>query len=75
MTLPTFLWLDTSGIANSWRIDVAFDDGSAALHQKARGELMQIGEIDQDAVGTTNELLKLTAQEANTRTWTPDPET
>jgi len=46
MAAPTFLWRDPAPGAVSWRIDVSFADGSAAIHVTAKGERMRIGEID-----------------------------
>jgi hypothetical protein len=55
MAAPTFLWRDPAPGAVSWRIDVSFADGSAAIHVTAKGERMRIGEIDQRCVSTTNQ--------------------
>jgi tetratricopeptide (TPR) repeat protein len=68
---PTFLWRDPDGTAAAWRIDVAFSDGSTPLRVTAPGERMRIGEIDPRCVSGTNELPRLTRQQAASRTWTP----
>ena len=72
MAAPTFLWRDAAAGAVSWQIDVSFADGSAAIHAAAKGERMHIGEIDPRCVAPTNQLPKLTPQQAAARTWIPD---
>ena len=72
---PTFLWRDPAGTSTSWRIDVSFADGSPALRVIPAGERMRIGDIDPRCVGPTNELPKLTAEQAAARTWKPDAST
>ena len=72
ITAPTFLWRDPVAAATSWRVEITFADGSAALQVNAPGERLRIGEIDRNAIGITNELPKLTPQQAAARTWTPD---
>ena len=71
ITPPTFLWRDASNTASVWRIDVAFTDGSAGIRTKSAGEHLRIGEIDPRCVYETNELPKLTPQQAAARTWIP----
>jgi tetratricopeptide (TPR) repeat protein/Tol biopolymer transport system component len=73
MAAPTFLWRDPAPAAVSWRIDVSFADGSAAIHVAAKGERMQIGEIDPRCVSPTNRPPSLTPQQAAAHTWAPDP--
>ena len=75
MAAPTFLWRDPAPGALSWQIDVSFADGSAAIHVAAKGERMQIGEIDPRCVAPTNQPPKLTPQQAAAHTWIPDPAT
>jgi tetratricopeptide (TPR) repeat protein len=73
---PTVLWRDASERATAWTIDVAFGESAAAsLHATSEGEPLPIGEIDPRAVGTTNELPKLTPEQAAAHTWVPDPAT
>ena len=72
MAAPTFLWRDSAKAALEWRIDVTFTDGSAATHAAVRGEPMRVGEIDPRCVSVTNELPKLTPEQAGARTWMPD---
>jgi tetratricopeptide (TPR) repeat protein len=72
ISAPTFLWRDASPSAAVWHIDVTFADGSPAIHVIAAGERMRVGEIDPRCVSPTNELPKLTPQQAATRTWKPD---
>ena len=71
---PTFLWRDGSK-ATSWQVEVSFGDGGAPLRAKTLGPRMRVGEIDPRAVGPTNELPKLTAEQAAARTWKPDAAT
>jgi hypothetical protein len=75
ITPPTFLWHDASTAASAWTIDVAFSDGSAALHATSSGQHLRIGEIDPRCVSPSNELPRLTAQQASAHTWIPDAAT
>jgi Flp pilus assembly protein TadD len=75
ITPPTFLWRDASNSASMWTIDVAFTDGWAGIRAKSAGERLRIGEIDPRCVSETNELPKLTPQQAAARTWIPDAAT
>ena len=72
ITAPTFVWRDAPEGATAWRIDVAFADGSAGIRAKSPGERMRIGQIDPRCVAATNELPKLTPEEAAAHTWKPD---
>jgi hypothetical protein len=72
ITPPTFLWRDASNSASVWTIDVAFTDGSAGIRAKSAGERLRIGEIDPRCISASNELPKLTPQQAAARTWVPD---
>ncbi len=71
---PTFIWRDAAGDSDRWQIEVAFSDGSKPLRVKTPGEPMRIGEIDPRCIGPTNELPKLTPEQAHSRTWVPDAE-
>ena len=73
ITPPTFLWRD--GSASSWTIDVRFSDGSSPVHFESKGEKMRLGAIDPECVSDTNELPKLTPQQAASFVWTPDADT
>ena len=73
MAAPTFLWRDPVPGAVSWRIDVSFADGSAAIHVAVTGERMHLGEIDPRCVSPNNRLPALTPQQAAARTWMPEP--
>src|ERR1017187_5712024 len=75
MAAPTFLWRDPAPGAVSWRIDVSFADGSAAIHVAAKGERMRIGEIDPRCVSPTNQPPSLTPQQAAAHAWIPDSAT
>lgn len=72
---PRLEWRDPSPRARFWTIDVSFgQDQAASLRATSRGEPIEIGEIDERAVGKTNEQPKLTETQAAARTWRPDPE-
>jgi tetratricopeptide (TPR) repeat protein len=73
MVAPTFLWRDAIDKAAAWQIDVAFADGSAPIQATSTGGRLRIGEIDPRCVAETNELPKLTPQQAAAHTWTPPP--
>jgi tetratricopeptide (TPR) repeat protein len=73
ITPPTFLWRDAAG--DSWQIDIAFADNSAPIHVQLKAERMHVGTIDPDCISNTNELPKLTPQQAASWTWTPDADT
>ena len=75
ITPPTFLWRDPSNSAVVWTIDVAFTDGSPDIQLKSAGERLRIGEIDPRCVSASNELPKLTPEQAAARTWIPDAAT
>ena len=75
ITPPTFLWRDASESTSIWTIDVAFTDGSAGIRAKSAGERLRIGEIDPRCISASNELPKLTPQQAAARTWIPDAAT
>jgi Tfp pilus assembly protein PilF len=73
---PRLEWRDASPRARVWTIDVSFGDAATpSLHATSRGEPIEIGPIDERAVGPTNELPKLTPKQAAAHTWRPDPET
>ena len=61
----------------AWQIDVSFADGSkkTVLHAVAKGEPMQVGEIDKRCISNTNKLPELNPEQAAAHTWKPDPET
>ncbi|MGA2908067.1 MAG: hypothetical protein ABSE36_10215 [Terracidiphilus sp.] len=73
ITPPTFLWRD--GLASYWTIDVALPGDSSPIHVVSKGERMHLGPIDPDCVSDTNELPKLTPQQAASWAWTPDDAT
>jgi tetratricopeptide (TPR) repeat protein len=66
---PTFLWRDPSP-AIRWSIEVAFPNGGP-LRASSLGEPMRIGEIDERCIAPTNELPKLTPEQAAAHTWKP----
>ena len=73
---PLVEWRDASPGARVWSVDVAFGQGAAAsLHAVSRGEPPAVGEIDERAVGPTNERPKLSPERAAAHTWRPDPAT
>ena len=73
ITPPTFIWRDAA--ATSWRITVSFGDKSPALHAQSNGVRMHVGAIDPECIADTNELPRLTPQQAASWTWTPDTAT
>lgn len=75
ITAPTFIWHDTALGVNTWQIDVRFADGASPIHLHSRGEAPRIGEIDPRCVSATNELPKLTPEQADAHTWIPDSAT
>jgi tetratricopeptide (TPR) repeat protein len=72
---PTFLWRDLEEKATFWKIEISFGRSPASLHVKSYGERMRIGEIDPRCIAPTNELPKLTPEQAAAHTWVPDPKT
>jgi Flp pilus assembly protein TadD len=73
---PTIEWRDASGNARMWTIDVSAGEGATAtVHATSQGKPPEIGEIDPEAVGPTNELPKLTPERAAAHTWKPDAAT
>ena len=75
ITPPTFLWRDEGKGVASWKIDISFGGGAAAIHATSKGERPRIGRIDPDCVAPTNEPPRLTPNLAAAHTWTPDPAT
>jgi tetratricopeptide (TPR) repeat protein len=73
ITPPTFLWRDAAAV--TWRIEVRFGDKAPPIHVAVKGERLHIGAIDRDCISETNELPKLTSQQAASWTWTPDAAT
>ncbi len=71
ITPPTFLWRDASDTANRWVVEVSFAQPSAAIRVETLGAHFERGEIDPQ-VGSGDELLQLSPEQAATRTWTPD---
>jgi Flp pilus assembly protein TadD len=73
---PTFEWRDASPAVTAWTIDVRASSGNApSVHATSRGEPPQIGEIDEEAVGPTNQRPTLTPERAAAHTWKPDADT
>src|ERR1019366_9418727 len=72
---PTFEWRDPAENAGSWNIDLAFSDGSPALHVASHGERMKIGEIDPRCISSNNQPPELTPEQAAGHTWKPDDAT
>jgi tetratricopeptide (TPR) repeat protein len=70
---PTFLWRD--GLASYWDIDIQFADGAPPIHAVSKGERMRLGAIDPECVSDTNELPRLSPQQAASWVWTPDAAT
>jgi len=74
ITPPTFIWRDDASSATHWRIDIAFTDGSVGMRIDSTGERMSLGEIDPHCISSTNELPKLTPEQAAAHTWSPEAE-
>jgi tetratricopeptide (TPR) repeat protein len=74
ISAPTFLWRDDSRTAKAWAVEISFGEGGRKLRLEAAGTPYTTGELDPRAVAETNEPPKLTAEQAASRTWTPDPE-
>jgi tetratricopeptide (TPR) repeat protein len=73
ITPPTFIWRDA--VATSWRINISFANKAPVLHIRSNGVRMHVGAIDPECVSDSNELPKLTSQQAASWIWTPDPAT
>jgi tetratricopeptide (TPR) repeat protein len=73
---PTIEWHDASPAARVWSIEVTLA-GAAAPGPRATslGEPPRVGEIDQRAVGPTNELPRLSPERATAHVWSPDAAT
>ena len=69
---PTFLWRDPVENNTAWQIEVRFADGAKSLQVTTPGERNRVGEIDERCISPTNELPKLTPEQATQRTWKPD---
>jgi Flp pilus assembly protein TadD len=73
---PTIEWHDASREATSWTIEIGPRGGdAAAVRATSTGAPPQIGDIDPDAVGPTNELPMLTPARASAHTWKPEAAT
>jgi len=72
ITRPTFIWRDDASSATHWRIDIAFTDRSVGMRIDSAGERMSLGEIDPRCISSTNELPKLTPEQAGAHTWSPE---
>ena len=55
ISAPTFVWREDGETAVSWQVEVRFADGSAQRY-KARGDKLEVGEIDPRCVAATNQL-------------------
>jgi len=69
---PTFLWRDSDAAATAWELEIAFPDGAPAMRLTAPGEPPAVGEIDPRCVAETNQLPRLTPEQAAAHTWKPD---
>jgi hypothetical protein len=58
-----------------WSIEVVFSDGSEPIHTTSHGERMRFGPVDTRAIAPSNAPPKLTAEQADARTWRPDAAT
>lgn len=71
ITPPAFLWRDSPANSRAWLIEVDFNDGAPGIRLRTTGAGPRIGEIDQRAVSSTNELPKLAPEQAAAHSWTP----
>jgi len=67
---PTLLWHDSSG-AQSWRVRVTFEDGTAPISLLVQPPLYRPGPIDPRAVAETNRPPEAPAALAGDRAWRP----
>jgi len=74
ITPPTFIWRDPAEKNTHWRIDIMFSDGASGIHAQSAGERLAAGEIDSRCVSSTNELPKLTPEQAAAHAWIPAAE-
>jgi tetratricopeptide (TPR) repeat protein len=72
---PTVIWRDADASAKTWRVTVAFADGTKPLNTSTPGEPIRIGKIDPRCVSDTNKPPSLTPEQAAAHTWTPDADT
>src|SRR5512141_2439249 len=73
---PTFEWRDASQNARTCTIDVSAGEGATpAVRATSAGDPPQIGEIDPEGIGPTNELPRLTPERAVGHAWKPDAAT
>ena len=70
-----FLWRDSDPATTAWQLEIAFPDGAPAIRLTARGERMTIGEIDPRCIAESNQLPKLTPEQAAAHAWKPDAAT
>ena len=70
---PTFLWRDADASAKTWRIDVSFADRFPSIQIKSAGERLQIGPIDERCAQAGAVPPTLTAEQAASHAWKPDP--
>ncbi|MCG6926155.1 MAG: tetratricopeptide repeat protein [Acidobacteria bacterium] len=71
MVAPRFLWHDPSAEADRWVIDVAVTGGRGHVFVLSPGPPPPAGEIDERAVGETNEVYVPTPYQASARSWEP----
>jgi len=75
MEPPTFEWRDAAKGAATWKIEIAFSDGSASVNLNAKGEGRKIGVIDERCISANNKLPTLTPEQQTAHTWKPDAAT
>ncbi|MGJ5817969.1 hypothetical protein [Paludibaculum fermentans] len=67
---PQLLWHDSSK-ADTWRIEISFGSGAAALRATSNGAGAAVLEIDEDCISTTNQPPKVDTEQ---RSWRPTPQ-
>jgi Flp pilus assembly protein TadD len=70
ITPPTFLWHDQNESVKHWVVEVFVRGSRNPIRIDAPGDLMKQGETDPNA----GPMVALTAEQASTRTWRPDPQ-
>jgi Flp pilus assembly protein TadD len=69
---PTFVWRDENGAAR-WRIEISFPDGTEPFRAISTGPRPQLGLNDPDCIAPPNQPPRLTAEQARSHTWSPEP--
>jgi len=71
MSAPRFVWR-AGFMADSWQVQISFEDRAQSIVTTIPGEHFRIGSIDQRCIAPTNKLPQLTAAQAASWVWRPD---